>query len=195
MPRPLREIVPGGIYHVTTRGNNKQDIFLEEKDYEKYLALLRKAKDTYGFKLYLYVLMTNHVHLLIRTSMDEEKSIALIMQSLNSTHTKYFNLKYQRVGHLFQGRYFGELIKSDSHLLELTRYIHLNPVRANFVSKPQDYLYSSYLIYAGLKDDKIIDCDEILAFFSKRPDLQRKRYIQFVENGLSLSQLRVSLGA
>ncbi len=195
MPRPLREIVPGGIYHVTTRGNNKQDIFLEEKDYEKYLALLRKAKDAYGFKLYLYVLMTNHVHLLIRTSMDEEKSIASIMQSLNSTHTKYFNLKYQRVGHLFQGRYFGELIKSDSHLLELTRYIHLNPVRANFVSKPQDYLYSSYLIYAGSKDGKIVDCDEILAFFSKRSDLQRKRYIQFVENGLSLSQLRVSLGA
>lgn len=128
MPRPRRQIVPGGIYHITTRGNNRQAIFLDVEDRDRYLAFAAQAKEVFGFKLHLYVFMTNHVHLLVKTSLKPENSVPDIMKSLTLRYTKYFNKKYKRTGNIFQPKYFCAIVRTDSHALELTRYIHLNPL-------------------------------------------------------------------
>ncbi len=191
MPRPPREIVPGGIYHITTRGNNRQDIFLDKEDRQTYLSFLKIVKEMFQFKLYLYVLMTNHVHLLIETSLDEVKSIPHIMKSLTLRYTKYFNKKYSRSGNLFQPKYFSVLLQKDAHLLILTRYIHLNPLRANIVRDLKEYPYSSYLSYIDCKSDELLDHKDILSLFGKKDSTQRRKYRQFVEDGIALWKLCV----
>ena len=190
MARPLRQIVPGGVYHITTRGNNRQAVFLDEEDRESYLDLLRDAKKAFSFRLYLYVLMTNHVHLLLRTSDNNQMCISAIMKSLTLRYTKRFNKKYERSGNLFQPKYFSNVLEADSHLLELTRYIHLNPVRARMVENINDYPYSSCHSYFDVKPDDLVDREEILEFFGQRPSTQRERYRKFVEEGISLWKLR-----
>lgn len=135
--------------------------------------------------------MTNHVHLLLRTSLGEEKSISNIMKSLTLRYTKYFNKKYSRTGNLFQPKYFSTLLKKDSHLLELARYIHLNPLRANLVKDLREYPYSSYLCYIGDDSDNLLDCQEILDMFGKRKSTQKRRYQKFVAEGVAFWQLRV----
>lgn len=191
MPRPPREIVPGGIYHVITRGNNRQAIFLDKEDRNHYTQLLKTTKNLFEFKLYLYVLMTNHIHLLLKTSPNEKKSLPHIMKSLNLRYTKYFNKKYERTGNLFQPKYFSSLLKEDAHLLELTRYIHLNPLRAQLTSDVKDYPYSSYHHYIDEELDGLLDCQDILHLFAKRRPTQVARYKKFVEDGVTLWKLRV----
>ncbi len=128
-----------------------------------YLNLIGVAKRRYGFHLYEYCLMTNHVHLHIQTISTE---IWTIMHCINTGYSKYFNSKYDVVGHLFQGRYKAELIKDDSHNLHTSRYIHLNPVKANLVNDPAEYAWSSYRTYLGMEDNWLIDPSFILDYFS-----------------------------
>lgn len=177
MPRPPRIEFPGALYHVTVRGNNKQHIFLDDNDRLKYLWLLERYKKQHEFILYAYILMNNHVHLLIETP---GSPISRIMQVLNFTYTGYFNRKYEKVGHLFQGRYKAFLCDRDEYLLALLRYIHRNPVRANIVNRPHDYKWSSHLDYMG-RGSSLIDTDSILMMFSDKPSQARRLYRDFID--------------
>lgn len=135
---------PGAIYHIVCRGNHQEIIFREEIDFVIYLGILKnnlKFYDKYDYKLICYCLMSNHVHLLIKT---ENQDLSFFMRRLNSMYAKYFNDKYGYMGHLFQARYFDNLITNLGELLEVSRYIHLNPFKADIVKKPENYRWSSY---------------------------------------------------
>ena len=164
MARQPRIEFPGAFYHVMVRGNQKQAIFKDNQDREKYLELVGHYKKLHGFRLYAYTLMINHVHLLLETP---RSPISKIMQVINQTNTQYFNRKYVKVGHLFQGRYKANLCDRDEYLIGLLRYIHLNPVRAKLVKKPDEYKWSSYRDYLSAKEG-IIEPDFVLRLFSER---------------------------
>jgi REP element-mobilizing transposase RayT len=176
MARQPRMEFPGAFYHIIVRGNQKQDIFVEDQDKIEYLKRLKRYKKECGFILYAFVLMTNHVHLLIETP---NKPISKIMHLINFTYTQYFNRKYGKVGHLFQGRYKSFLCDRDEYLLSLVRYIHLNPVRAKLVKGPQEYRWSSYHSYLTEAKD-LIDTDRVLGVFSERILQARRRYRDFI---------------
>jgi len=180
MARPLRIAFPGAFYHVIVRGNQRQDIFFDNQDREAYLERVKRYKIELEFILYAYVLMVNHVHLLIETP---SMSISKIMQRINLTYTQYFNKKYGKVGHLFQGRYKAFLCDRDEYLLSLIRYIHLNPVRGNFVKEPHDYPWSSHRDYLAGNED-LVDTKRALRFFSERILEARKHYEDFVDEAL-----------
>jgi len=148
MARKSRIEIEGGLYHVITRGNNRQQIFNGDDDYQKFLSLLEVQKGRLPFFLYAYCLMSNHVHLLIERQAD---SIGRIMHRVLTGYAQYYNWKYQRVGHVLQGRHKAILCQSDRYLSELVRYIHLNPVRAKMVRRPEHYRYSSHRAYLGLE--------------------------------------------
>lgn len=180
MARPPRIEFPGAFYHIIVRGNQKQDIFIDKQDRTEFLERIKHYKEKYGFVLYAYVLMTNHVHLLIETP---KTPISKIMQLINFTYTQYFNKKYGKVGHLFQGRYKSFLCDRDEYLLGLVRYIHLNPVRAGIASSPEAYQWSSHRNYLT-KDKGIADPDDVLRLFSVRVSDARKLYGNFVSEAI-----------
>ena len=175
MGRINRIWYPGATYHVMCRGNRRGDIFREEEDYVTYLRIVSIAKRRYPFFLYDYCLMTNHVHLQLQT-LDHE--IWFIMQYINTVYSRYYNKKYNVIGHLFQGRYRAELNEDDSYTVQTSRYIHLNPVKAKMVRLPQEYPWSSYRCYLGLEQSEIVDEAFILDYFKVNP---RKAYKDFVE--------------
>jgi putative transposase len=176
MARKPRIQFEGAFYHVIVRGNQKQDIFLEDDDCKQYMERLQKYRKKCNFVLYAYVLMSNHVHLLIETPADP---ISRIMQLINFTYTQYFNKKYWKTGHLFQGRYKSYLCDKDKYLLCLIRYIHNNPVRAGMVSSPIEYEWSSHRDYLE-KRKSLIEADRVLRLFSERPGIALKKYEQFM---------------
>ncbi len=153
MRKPRLEI-QGGLYHIITRGNNRQLIFGSDDDYRKLLLQLAHQKARLPFYLYAYCLMPNHIHLLIERQDD---SISRVMQRLLTAYSQYHNRKHRKSGHLLQGRYKAILCQSDQYLAELVRYIHLNPVRAKMVRRPQDFPYSSHRAYLGLDEAWLVD--------------------------------------
>ena len=181
MARPLRIEFEGAIYHVTTRGNERGKIFFTKRDYQKFKEYLAEAKSKYRFKLHAYVLMTNHYHLIIETP---DGNLGNIMHYLNGSYTTYINTKRKRSGHLFQGRYKAILVDKDSYLLELSRYLHLNPFRAKMVKSPELYSHSSYGSYTSDHKDEIITHDMILGMLTGDEDSARRRYKAYVEIGL-----------
>ena len=150
MARPLRIEYPEAFYHVTSRGNERKDIFKSRKDREQFLSYLQSAVERYGAVIHAYCLMTNHYHLLVETP---HGNLSEIMRHINGAYTTYFNVKRKRAGHLFQGRYKAIVVEADEYALELSRYIHLNPVRAGMVSSPEDHEWSSYRCYAGFETE------------------------------------------
>lgn len=162
MARKPRIHFPGALYHVISRGNQRQDIFLDDKDLKTFLAYLSEYKTRYPFHLYAYSLMKNHFHLLLEV---EGTPLGKIMQSLLFRYTRYFNKRYGKVGHLFQGRYKAILCDKDAYLVELVRYIHLNPVRAKVVTDPEKYLWTSHLGYLGKVKDGFIEEDFVLVTY------------------------------
>ena len=168
---------PGALYHVISRGNQRQDIFLDDKDLKTFLSYLSEYKARYPLHLYAYSLMKNHVHLLLEV---EGTPLSKIMQSLLFRYTRYFNKRYGKVGHLFQGRYKAILCDKDAYLLELVRYIHLNPIRAKVVTDPERYLWTSHLSYLGKVKDGLIEEDFVLGQFGERKSLARRRYRRFL---------------
>jgi REP element-mobilizing transposase RayT len=162
---------PGAIYHIVTRGNNKQNIFLGKEDYWQYMNYLRRTHEKYPFKLYSYCLMSNHVHLQIAT---DDVEIWTIMREINWYYSRHFNLKYEKVGHLFQNRYYSEIIERESYLMEVSKYIHLNPVKAGIVDKPIMYPWSSYGVYMGVYKNSLIHEDDTLAYFQYNRDMYKK---------------------
>jgi len=185
MARKPRIEFPGGLYHVITRGNRKERIFLDDPDYRRYLNLLEHYRKRYKFLLYAYTLMPNHTHSLIE---QNETPISRIMQGINQSYTQYFNKKYKKVGHLFQGRYKALLCDKDKYLLALIRYIHLNPVRARIVESPDDYAWSSHNIYLGKIKQDFADKNFALSMFSEGKKTSIRRYIQFVKKGMEEKQ-------
>lgn len=137
----------GAVYYITSRGDNNENIFKDAADYRFYLELLKKYKQQYGFKLFSYCLLPNHLHMLIE--LKEGITISDIMHDLNSNYTKYFNGRYQRKGHLFQERYKMNLLEKAVYLLSMTAYIHLNPKVLGLAGNLEDYEYSSFKTYLG----------------------------------------------
>jgi REP element-mobilizing transposase RayT len=179
MARKPRIEFEGALYHVITRGNQRQEIFRAIEDYERYLRILRDYKARFDFVLYAYVLMGNHVHLLIETKVAP---LSKILQGLNQTYTMYFNRKYATVGHLFQGRYKAMLCDKDSYLLSLVKYIHMNPVRAGRARCPEAYLWSSHRLYIGESRDRgIVDSEHVLKIFSEDNRRARRAYQEYME--------------
>lgn len=174
--RKRRLWYPGAIYHVVARGNRKEVIFRQKDDYKVYMKFLKFINEKYPFKLYSYCLMSNHVHLQIAT-LDSE--IWKIMKGIHWLYSMYFNSKYDLTGHLFQGRYYADLIENESHLLQTSKYIHLNPVKAGIVDNPIDYPWSSYGVFMGLKKNDLVDEKSILGLFQNN---SRKLYREYVES-------------
>lgn len=183
MARKARAEVEGGLYHVITRGNNRRQIFNAPADYDKFLALLAVQKRKLPFFLYAYCLMTNHVHLLIERQAD---TVGRIMHRVLTGYSQYYNRRYRRIGHLLQGRHKSILCQSDRYLAELVRYIHLNPVRASMVKRPEQYQYSGHRSYLGLEAAGIVDVDPVLRHFGAKRELARKAYCEFVAAGMKL---------
>lgn len=182
MARPLRIAYPGAFYHVTSRGNEQKDVFKSKRDREKFQEYLASATQRYGAVIHAYCLMSNHYHLLLETP---AANISQIMQHINSAYTTYFNVKRKRAGHLFQGRYKAILVEADEYATELSRYIHLNPVRAGMTARPEDWPWSSYRDYIGQgKAPEWLKMEFILGHFGKKAADAMKRYRSFVEDML-----------
>jgi REP element-mobilizing transposase RayT len=141
MPRAARKKSESGIYHVMLRGINRETIFLENEDYEKYLHCLSECKAISGFTLYAYCLMGNHIHLLLK---EGREPLAQVFKRIGSRYVFWYNWKYQRSGHLFQDRYKSEPVEDDAYFQTVLRYIYRNPVKANLCKTPGDYKWSSY---------------------------------------------------
>lgn len=185
MPRPPRFWFPGAVYHLICRGNNRQPTFFDQADHQVYLRLLGEARRRYDCRLFAYALMTNHLHLMVQTS--QTHSVSTMMHFISTAYTMHVNQKYKRIGHVFHGRYRSILVEKDSYALELTRYIHLNPVRAGIVRAPEAYRWSSYRAYLQRQADPLTDAEEILKMLSPYGDDAERRahYVQFVQDGLT----------
>ena len=186
MARKPRLEVEGGLYHIITRGVDRQDIFHSSLDHARFLTLLTAQKERMPFYLYAYCLMTNHVHVLIERKTDD---IGRIMHRLLTGYTQYYNHRYRRSGHVLQGRYKAIICQSDKYLAELVRYIHLNPVRAKMVDKPEQYPYSSHRAYMGLEPVGVIDVDPLLRRFGPNKAAAREQFAQHVAAGMKLGHL------
>ena len=183
MARPLRIEYPGAVYHVTARGNAREAIFLSDADRQTFLDTLAATIEKYNWLCHAFCLLDNHYHAVIETP---DPNLSLGMRQLNGVYTQAFNRAHQRVGHAFQGRYKAILVEKDSHLLELCRYVVLNPVRAGMAAKPDEWPWSSYksTAYAG-KVPEFLTIDWVLGQFAEQMTTARQRYRKFVAEGLT----------
>lgn len=181
MSRLIRLNHEGALYHITSRGIEKRNIFNSEFDYNYFLTILSKLTDKYAISIYGYVLMSNHYHLLVETPMG---NISKAMHYLNSAYSIFYNKRHNRSGHLFQGRFKSFLIEKERYLLSVSRYIHLNPVKAGIALKPEDYKWSSYLSYIGIEEKNWLNCDWILEQYSNERAIAVDMYKNFVDNGI-----------
>jgi len=181
MTRPLRLEFSGALYHVTSRGDGREAIFLDNEDREIFLGVLSSVCERFNWCVHAYCLMDNHYHLLIETP---DANLSKGMRQLNGVFTQSFNRKHKRVGHVFQGRYKAIIVQKESYLLELARYIVLNPVRAGMVRSAKDWPWSSYRKTAGFIDPgSWLNVDWLLSSFAKKRVDATKRYRTFVCEG------------
>jgi putative transposase len=179
MARALRVEFPGAFYHVINGGNAGEAIFRSKRDREKFLEYLGKAVERFGIKVHTYCLMTNHFHFLIETP---DANLSRAVQWINVSYAVYFNRKRQRRGHLFQGRFKSILVDADAYLKQLSRYIHLNPLRANMVDQLALHTWSSYPAFVGkAKAPDWLEMDWLLSLFGKSRKQAFKAYRNFVE--------------
>jgi len=177
MARRPRLFAAGVLYHVIVRGNQRQKTFTAESDYQAYIERLARYRKKYDYVLHAYCLMPNHVHLLVESS---EQPLAKFMQGLQQSYSQYFNLRHRKTGHVFEGRHKAILCQKDQYLLQLIRYIHLNPVRAGMVRSPQRYRYSGHHVYLQGKATETIDPATVLSMLGGK-----QAYRRFVQDGLS----------
>ena len=177
MGRPLRLEFQDAVYHVFSRGNERKAIFRCAADYERFLSILRDCALTFNVLIHAYSLMPNHFHLLIET---KEANLSYVMKRLLGLYTLRFNKKHKRVGHLFQGRYKAHLIDKDSYFLQVSRYIHLNPVKAKIVRSAEDHTYTSMRYYLSRKSPDFLHKDFTLGQFESPSG-----YSRFVLDGLA----------
>jgi REP element-mobilizing transposase RayT len=181
MARKPRIHLDGALYHVMLRGNGGQAIFLSDDDHDAFEALVTEGISRFGHRIHAYCWMGNHVHLAIQVA---DTPLSKIMQNLAFRYTRQFNRREERIGHLFQGRFKALLVDADSYLLELVRYIHLNPVRAKLVADPADYTGSGHRAYLGKAHKEWLTTDWVLAQFASSTSAARRRYEAFVHAGL-----------
>lgn len=179
MARQPRFVLPGQPQHVIQRGNNRNSIFVDQPDYRFYLEALEEACRQHDCTVHAYVLMTNHVHLLMTP--QTENGISLVMQSLGRRYVQYFNYRYRRSGTLWEGRYKATLIDSEEYLLTCYRYIELNPVRAGMVDAPADYLWSSYHYNGSGVYDSLVTPHSIYINMGSSDELRQRRYTALFE--------------
>jgi len=184
MARPLRLRFPGGIYHVTARGNDRHAIFEDDVDFSQFLAVLASVVARYRVRCHAYCLMGNHYHLLLETP---GANLSLAMRQLNGVYTQRFNRRHERCGHVLQGRFGARLVDADAYLHEVCRYIALNPVRAGLVSHPRDWVWSSFLATAGESPvPGYLTVDWVLALRGTTSRAAAERsYVRFVEAALA----------
>lgn len=181
MTRPLRIEYPGAVYHITSRGNARQDIYDGDKDREKFLSILSLVTERFHWRCHSYCLMDNHYHLLVETPIP---NLSAGMRQLNGIYTQAFNRHHRRVGHLFQGRFKAIVVEKQAHLLELSRYIILNPVKAGIVQQPDDYQWSSYCAIIGqVKVPDFLTVTWLLDNFSPQKARAQQLYHEFVNKG------------
>jgi putative transposase len=179
MARPLRIEFPDAFYHVTARGNERRDIFRDDRDRQRFLGYLESSVSRYKAVVHVYCLMSNHYHLLLSTPAG---NLSQIMRHINGGYTTYFNKRHDRAGHLLQGRYKAILVEADPYAGELSRYIHLNPVRAGIAGRPEGYPWSSYAAYIGKTvPPNWLTIDWLLRYFGKKKGEARRAYRFFVE--------------
>jgi REP element-mobilizing transposase RayT len=181
MARKARVEFEGALYHVIVRGNQRQKIFRDERDRLSYLQRIEHYRKRYGFTLHAYVLMSNHVHLLLETG---RVPLSKMMQGIQFSYTQLYNRRHRMVGHLFQGRYKAILCDRDSYLLELVRYIHLNPARMRNPLDPWKYRWSSHRAYFGGATPVTIETEPVLGQMGDDVGEARRAYHQFVKEGL-----------
>ena len=181
MARKPRVHFAGALYHVMSRGNQGQAIFNDDQDRERYLDFLKESQKRFGYRLYAYVLMGNHVHHLIEIG---QTPLSKVMQNILFRYTGCWNRRYKKTGHLFQGRYKAILCDRESYLLALIRYLHLNPVRSKIVSDPGAYRWSSHTAYLKGGKKSWIAVDEVLPQWGKTRAQAVAGYRRFVQNGL-----------
>jgi REP element-mobilizing transposase RayT len=183
MARPLRLEFPGAIYHLTSRGNARQKVFFAAGDRESFLNTLAGVVSRYHWICHAYCLMANHYHLLVETP---KGNLSIGMRQLNGIYTQSFNRRHNRVGHLFQGRFKAIVVERDSHLLELCRYIVLNPARVKSSAKASSWKWSSYRATAGLVSvPEFLHTDWILGQFGKSRSRAQQQYREFVRDGMA----------
>ena len=180
MARKPRVYYPGAVYHVTLRGNAGQAIFLDNRDRTRFYLLLQEGIERFRHRIHAFCLMSNHVHLAIQVG---DVPLSRIIQNLSFRYTRWINWRQGRSGHLFQGRYKAVLVDADTYLLELTRYIHLNPLRAGIVKEPGDYGWSGHRAYLGREVIPWLTTGWVLSLFSKRESSARRAYGRFIEDG------------
>ena len=181
MPRTARIAPNEYLYHVLTRGNNRQNVFEDEEDFRKYLELLLRYKEKYHFRLYHYVLMTNHVHLVIEPA-EAGGSLSEIMKGINLTYTQHYKRRYSHTGHLWQDRYKSIIISKDDYLLACGSYVELNPVRAGMVDDPVKYQWSSYQVYAYGKKNVILNEHPVYLQLSEDEEERKNKYRELVRD-------------
>ena len=183
MPRPPRVAPPGGVFHITSRGNRRQEIFLDDRDRLRYLELLGGTVSRHAWRCHAYCLMPNHFHLMIETP---EADISAGMHRLNGAYAQWFNRRHGFDGHLFQSRFHSVSLESNWHLLELSRYIVLNPVRARLCRQPAEWRWSSYRAYMALvPNPEFLSVDWLLAQFGRDPETARTAFRRFVGDALA----------
>ncbi len=183
MSRPIRIEFPDALYHVTARGDRREDIFEDDADRLAFLSILEQVIARFNWICHAWCLMDNHYHLLIQTP---DANLSKGMRQLNGVFTQTSNRRHRRVGHLFQGRFKAILVDSDAYLLELSRYVVLNPIRAGMVKRPDEWRWSSYRATVGLESaPPWLAAGSLLAQFAKRRKVARQRYARFVAEGVN----------
>ena len=191
MSRPLRIELAGGLYHVTSRGDGREDIFFGDGDRRAWLETLAQVCERFNWRVHAWCQMTNHYHVVVETP---EANLAAGMRQFNGVYTQHVNRAHGRVGHVFQGRYKAILVERDSYLLELARYVVLNPVRAGMVRGPRQWRWSSYRAMTGAEPapDWLVT-EWILGQFSTRRGIAIEKYVDFVRAGVGLPSIWESL--
>jgi len=185
MARPLRLQFSGALYHVTSRGDGRDDIYFGDADREAWLNVLARTCERFNWRVHAWCQMTNHYHLLLETP---EGNLSAGMRQLNGVYTQYVNRTHQRVGHVFQGRYKAVLVEREAHLLELVRYVVLNPVRAGMVNDAADWPWSSHAAVLGGPGlaPSWLEVDPLLLAFGPTRKRAVARYVDFVRAGVGL---------
>lgn len=185
MARKPRIHASGAYYHVILRGNSKQDIFFDESDRYRFYLLLQEVVERFRCRIHAFCLMTNHVHLVVQVT---DLPLSRIMQNLSFRYTRWINWRHERSGHLFQGRYQAILVDGDAYLLELVRYLHLNPVRAGMVSSPGAYPWSGHRAYCGQETIPWLSTDLTLEMLSAKRSAAIHVYMAFVNDGIGMGR-------
>lgn len=188
MPRQGRISIEGGIYHIIQRGIERREIYKDETDRKEFLRRLEKSLQDTGDQCYGWVLMPNHFHLIIRSGV---KPVSNLMRGLLTGYALYFNRRYKRRGYLYQGRYKSILCQEEAYLLELVRYVHLNPLRSRLVKDLQElnqYPWSGHAVIMGKNNISWQETEEVLAIFGQRKHEAMARYLEFVKDGASMGK-------